>query len=112
MREEGRENREEAEDKEGLGSLILQIKLFSSSCWMFGCVACQQTRSFLSKNNIMGFLVLRTLTREYTLCAHLGVYMCSYVYTPSYTHTCKHTHTHTHTHTQVHSSHTQTDLGR
>ena len=110
MREEGRENREEAEDKEGLGSLILYIKLISSSRWMFGCVACQQTRSFFVKNNILGFSVLRTLTREYTLCAHLGVYMCSYVYTPSYTHTCKHTHTHTHT--QVHSSHTQTDLGR
>ncbi len=43
MREEGRENREEAEEKEGLGSLILYIKLISSSYWMFGCVACQQT---------------------------------------------------------------------
>jgi hypothetical protein len=108
VREEGRENREEAEDKEGLGSLILYIKLISSSCWMFGCVACQQTRSFFIKNNILGFSVLRTLTREHTLCAHLGVYMCSYVYTPSYTHTCKHTQTHTHTPKYTHHTHRQT----
>jgi hypothetical protein len=111
VREEGRESREEAEDKEGLGSLILYIKLISSSCWMFGCVACQQTRSFFYQKQHIGLLSFEDFNkRAYLVCTFRCIHVQLCIHALIHTH--MQAHTNTHTHTQVHSSHTQTDLGR
>ena len=107
MREEGRENREEAEEKEGLSSLVLHIKLISSSCWMFGCVACQQTRSFFQKqhNGLLSFEDFDK--RVYLVCTFRCTHVQFCIHALIHTHMQAHTHTNTHTPKYTHHTHRQ-----